>query len=92
MDPLEPLLTWLNDNPDYSDQDYRQECDRLFTRQVAVDRMLRGELPADYVLDMLDSHGVDAARYADLAIGNLERAVNEQMEFDPETVQIYLPG
>ena len=87
--PLDPLLTWLDVSPDFDDRDFQAECARLFQRQKAVDDLLSGHIKADELLDLLDLQGLDAARYADLAIGNLERAIAQGLEIDPDAAIFY---
>lgn len=89
IDPLDPLLTFLEDQPDYNEADFRQECERLFQRQKAIDDLLRGQIRAGDLLDLLDSHGLDAIRYEELAASNMERAIAQGLEIDPDAAIFY---
>lgn len=92
IDPTEPLLTFLETDPDYNESDERQAVTRLFLRQKAIDRLLAGDVDAMYVLDLLDSHGLDAGDWAERTTANLQKAVSQQIIIDPIATQFYSLG
>lgn len=76
-DVQELFCTFGAESPDFNASDIDAECRRLFERQKAIALMLDGKLPADYVLDMIEEHGGDAAEYTVQVNENLAVAFNE---------------
>lgn len=76
-DPLDSWSTYLEVDPDFNQVDLQAEIQRLFVRQKAIDAMLRGEIPPDYVGDMLIEHGIEPTEWLAESLDNLA-------EEDPE--------
>lgn len=91
LNPLDPLSTLKRENPDYNASDNRQEIEFLFARQQAIDGMLSGLIPVDYVLDLLEFQGIDPHQYANEAIANMDHAIATGAPVDPDEVSLYLP-
>jgi hypothetical protein len=71
MDELDPLSTLFVAHPDYDLQDERNEVDRLWQRQQAIDGLLSGTVPLDYCLDLLDEQGINPVQWVDASIENI---------------------
>lgn len=69
---IEPLSTYLIENPDFTEQDEQDEVKRLFARQQLIDAVARGEASAEDLLDMIESHGIEPAAYVDSVVHNVE--------------------
>lgn len=69
---LAPFTTEAIERPDQSLEDIQAETVRLFERQRAIDAMLRGEVDAEFVLDMLAQQEIDPTAYVDCVRSNLE--------------------
>ncbi len=69
---LAPFTTEAIERPDQSLADMQAESIRLFERQRSIDALLRGEVDAETVLDMLAEHEIDPAAYVDCVRSNLE--------------------
>lgn len=91
FNPLDPLLTWRTESPDFNAADNQREIEFLFARQQAIDGMLAGTVPPDVVLDLLEFQGLNPIEYADRAIANMDRAIAQNMEPDPDEVALYFP-
>lgn len=89
IDPLDPLLTFYQEHPDHNQGDSLAETKRLFERQQAIDKLLHGTITPDELLDLIDSHGMDAAHYADCAVSNLNKVVDQQLIIDPYEAAFY---
>jgi hypothetical protein len=71
MEAETPFLTYFRDEPDHNAADSLEECRRLFQRQEAIEKCLRGEVPAEYVLDLLAQQGVSPDAYVDCVESNV---------------------
>jgi hypothetical protein len=69
---LAPFTTEAIERPDQSLEDIQAETVRLFERQRAIDALLRGEVDAEFVLDMLAEQEIDPTAYVDCVQSNLE--------------------
>lgn len=69
---LAPFATEAIERPDQSLEDIQAETVRLFERQRAIDALLRGEVDAEFVLDMLAEHEIGPTAYVDCVRSNLE--------------------
>lgn len=69
---IEPLSTYLIENPDFTEQDEQEEVKRLFARQQLIDAVARGEASAEDLLDMIEAHGIEPAAYVDSVVHNVE--------------------
>lgn len=71
MDPALAFETFFEPVAGMSASELATELQRLYDRQRAIAALLRGELPVDYVEDMLAEHGIDPYDWAEIAEGNL---------------------
>jgi hypothetical protein len=91
MNILDPLLTFLNSTPDHSQADLETECQLLWARQQAIDKLMAGEIDGFYVLDFLEAHGVKPDDYVDQVVDNIEHVISTGQRPAESEIQIYLP-
>lgn len=66
---FDAFSTWADlGNPD---ADPQEEIRRLWERQRAIDGLLSGTIPIDYVEDMLAEHDIDPYEWAEVGEQNL---------------------
>jgi len=75
MHYLEPLSTVARFQAGMSRNERLTEADMLIARQHAIGQVLRGELDADTLLDVVEDQGIDPAAYAEQAIENIGWAI-----------------
>lgn len=75
MHYLDPLSTVARFQAGMSQGERLTEVDMLLARQAAIGQVLRGELDADTLLDMVEHQGMDPAAYAEQAIENIGWAI-----------------
>lgn len=73
--------TFLQVDPDFSQQDLQAEIARLFQRQRAIDALLRGEMAADTLGDMLAEHGIDPYSWMSESLDNVAEDCPECLGF-----------
>lgn len=71
FDAQELFATFPIENRDFNDADVQAECKRLFARQRAIADVLDGNLPADYLLDLIQEQGIEASEYVACIEDNL---------------------
>jgi hypothetical protein len=69
---LIPFFTLPIIDPDFNSQDQLSEFDKLFSRQIAIQSCVDGDLSAEDLLDLLEDQGVDPNLYVDSVIDNVE--------------------
>ncbi len=82
MHYLTPFLTLDSITSDYNPVDTEAEIQRLAVRQSAIEACLSGELPADWILDLLDYQGIDPVSYVDTVEANVANAIACGYQFD----------
>lgn len=88
---LDPFMTFLKSDPDFSESDFKKECSLLWARQHAIDKLVAGDIDGFYVLDFLEAHGVDPVAYTDQVITNIDQVINSGARPDDEEISLYLP-
>lgn len=90
--PLDPLLSWLQHDPDMSESDHAVALDAHLQEQRAIKAMLRGEVGLDYVCDLLAEHD-QVDDWIDETLDHLERINDGGVPFvcDPSVSVLYLP-
>lgn len=73
-----PLDTYFRNHPDFDDADLAREAIQLAQRQDAIAGSLVGETSADYVLDVLESQGIDPKAYVDCVESNVQHLINNR--------------
>lgn len=91
LDPLAPLILPAERSPDFSDQDWANEIEQHWERQLLTDKLLSGEIPADILLDCLRDQGISPDWYCDYATAQIERAIKADIrsQMDPNEVICY---
>jgi len=68
---LEPVLSWYEPNPDYSQSDALIESENLLARQDQIELVLVGEAHPDSALELMLDQGKDVDAYIDEVVSNL---------------------
>lgn len=90
-DPVSPLLILSSFSCQMSDEEIQREIDANFTLNKSVDRLLSGTISPGELINLIESYGVDSEDYVNRVEHNINKAINQRMEFDPNEVKIYLP-
>lgn len=79
-----PFLTFYRDNPDYNASDKFHEIGLMNQRNDAIESFVTGKQSADYVLDLLESQGIDPVIYVE----TVEEAIRYCLEHPSEQISI----
>lgn len=67
-----PFITYFRDNPDYSISDHCNELDSLIARNNTIQDFLDGKIDTEYLLDFLESDGIDPEAYMESVDSEIE--------------------
>lgn len=79
MNLSHPFDTYLRTSPDFSDANAAKEVIDLSIRQNAIADCLEGQTTADYVLDVLESQGIDPTAYVDCVEANVQHVIESRV-------------
>jgi len=80
MDWTHPFDTYYRRNPDFDNADSAREVINLIQRQDAIADSLVGETSAEYVLDVLESQGIDPRAYVDCVEANVNHVITQRIQ------------
>ena len=76
-DIIDPFLTYLDQNSEYSEGDNHRAIEQLSVRQGLIQDWLDGNEYVDAVLDCIEEHGLDAAGYVDAVTDHIDQIVRD---------------
>lgn len=72
---LLPIMTFSDDNPDFSESDCRQDSEQLMIRSEAIESFAFGKISGDDLLSIVEDSGVSPDEYLDCVLDNIEFAM-----------------
>ena len=76
MDLLLPFSTCHRHEPDFNEADDLQESEKLIERQQVIQSVVLGDESASYLLDVLESQGLDPVEYVAMVEANVNYLVS----------------
>jgi len=76
MDLLLPFSTCHRHEPDFNEADDLQESEKLIERQQVIQSVVLGDESTSYLLDLLESHGLDPVQYVAMVEANVDYVIS----------------